>query len=118
MSTETVLKSLIEPLVAGGCHSHINKDNPLVVPYVVFYQISGIPVYTIKDYSGITECRYQIDVFARTLEQAKVLALGTIKTAIEGNSTVQGTLGFEMAGQYSSLDKTHQYITEYSIWAA
>ena len=117
MTTEATLKSLITPLVAGGCHDGINITYPLVVPYVVFHEITGVPENTLSGYAGLTKSRYQVDTFARSPEQAKGLALGTIKSAITGSSVLRGLLVFQMKGQYSELDKTHQYITEYEIWA-
>lgn len=116
MLTEDTIKSLVSGLVAGGCHNGINEDSHIVAPYVVFHEISGVPLNTISAYSGRTKCRFQIDVFARSPEQAKGLALGVIKAAIEGDEILQGSMIFQMSGQYSALDKTHQYITEYIIW--
>ena len=118
MSTETTLKTLINTLVAGKCHNGVNTSKNIVVPYVVFHEISGVPVNTITAYAGLTQCRFQVDVFAKSPEEAKGLALGTIRTAIESSAVLQGQLIFKMKGQYSELDKTHQYITEYYIWAA
>lgn len=115
MSTETVLKSLIAPLVAGGCHNGVNAANSITLPYVVFYEIASTPQYGISGYLGATSSKYQVDVFAITPEQAKALALGTIKTAIETGS-LAGTLTFHMRGEYSDSDGAHQYITEYQLW--
>lgn len=116
MSTESTLKALIDPLVAGGCHNGVNTDSTITTPYVVFHEISGVPLNTVSEYSGSTQCQYQIDVFARSPEQAKGLALSTIQDAISDSLILQGELTFRMNGQYSDLDKTYQYITEYTIW--
>lgn len=118
MSVETELKTLITPLVAGGCYNTANLSTTVTVPYAVFYEISGIPEQTIHGYAGITSHRYQVDVFARSPEHAKALALGTIKSAIEGSAVLGGTLVFHMVGEYNPSDRTYQYITEYQIWAA
>lgn len=118
MSAETALKSVVGPLVAGGCHNGINTSLSITKPYVVFHEISGVPVNTIHGtYGGKTRSRYQVDVFAETLEEAKGLAIGTIKTAINNSSLLEGELIFQMNGEYSGTDKTHQYITEYLIWS-
>lgn len=114
---ETTLKTLINQFIAGGCHNTINTTSPLVLPYVVFYEISGFPTNGITDYLGLTRFTFQVDVFAKSPEQAKVLATTTIKEAISDSTELQGTLTFQMNGQYSELDKTYQYITEYEIWA-
>jgi len=116
MSTETTLKTLLNSLVAGGCHNGMNTNSPVVAPYIVFHEIGGVPANGLKGYMGLTMFRYQVDVFAKSPEQAKGLALGTIKTAIVG-STLEGLLTFQAKGEYSELDKTYQYITEYQIWA-
>jgi hypothetical protein len=116
MSVDTVLKGLIAPLVAGGCHNGVNASATITKPYVVFHEISAIPENGLLGYMGLTRFRYQVDVFAVTIEQAKALALGTIKAAIVGSS-LEGLLIAHMAGEYSDLDKTHQYTTEYQIWA-
>ena len=119
MSTETTLKSLINPLVTGGCHNQVNASSTITLPYVVFYEIFGTPVTIIHTpgYGGITESRYQIDVFAASPEQAKGLALSTIKDAITNSTVLEGLLVNQLSGQYSELDKTYQYIVEFQIWA-
>jgi hypothetical protein len=116
MSIETTLKSLISPLVAGGCHNVANTLPTITIPYVVFYEISAVPENGITEYLGATNHQYQIDIFAKTPEQAKGLALGAIKTAIE-SSTLAGVLVFHSVGEYSEIDKTYQYITQFQIWA-
>jgi len=118
MTTESTLKTLIAPLVGGGCHNSVNASPSITYPYVVFNEISALPANGLKGYMGLTSYQYQIDVFAKSPEQAKALALGTIKAAIVSSSVLQGTLTFHMGGEYSEIDKTHQYITEYQIWSA
>ena len=116
MSAETTLKSLINAIAIGGCYNGINNSGDVVVPYVVFHEISGMPLNTITTYSGRTECRFQVDVFAKSPEHAKGLALGDIKDAITSSPILQGELVLQMKGQYSESDKAFQYITEYVIW--
>lgn len=117
-SISTMLKALIDPLVTGGCHNTVNTSDRIAAPYVVFHEISGVPETGISnDYLGATRYRFQVDVFASSPEMAKGLALGSVKDAITGSAAIQGTLIFQMAGQYSEKDKTFQYITEYQIWA-
>lgn len=118
MSIESTLKSLINPLAAGGCHNRVNSTSPIVCPYVVFYEISGVPETGVSlDYLGITKFLFQVDIFAKTPEQAKGLAVGAIRSAISGSTVLQGRMSFQHAGEYSELDKTYQYITEYEFWA-
>lgn len=117
MSIETTLKSVLNPLLTGGCHNVVNTATTVVHPYAVFYEVSGIPENTIHGYGGITQHRYQIDVFAKSPEQAKGLALGTMKSDIETSAILQGQLIFHMVGEYSEADRTYQYITEYYIWS-
>ena len=119
MSVDTTLKALLNPLVAGGCHNGMNKDYPVVKPYIVFHEIAGTPVNGVsQEYMGATEFRYQVDVFAASPEAARAIATGTVRTAIAGSTELQGTMIDQLQGQYSESDKTHQYITEYYIWAA
>lgn len=110
MSFDTDLKIALSPLVDGGCHNGVNLD-PDSTEYVVFHEISSIPFYTITS-SDSTDSRYQIDVIAKTPEKAKALALGVIKTAVEG---LGARLIFHNKGEYSEATKTHQYITEYEV---
>lgn len=118
MSVETVLKSVVGAVVAGGCFNGVNTSVTITMPYVVFHEVSGVPVNTIHgSYGGITRSRYQVDVFAESPEAAKGVALGVVKTAIVGSAILQGQLVFQMKGQYSEVSKTHQYITEYLIWS-
>ena len=116
MSVETELKEIINPILAGGCHNGVNNSSAIVLPYAVFYEISAIPENGITQYLGITRYRYQVDVFAATPEQAKGLSLGPVKAVIEASAIIEGVLLSHMLGQYSELDKTFQYITEYQVW--
>lgn len=119
MSIESTLKLLVNSLVEGGCHNRVNTSSPIVCPYVVFYEISGVPETGVSvDYLGITKFVFQVDVFARSPEQAKGLAVGSIRSAISGSTVLQGRMSFQHAGEYSELDKTFQYITEYEFWTA
>lgn len=101
----------------GGCYNAANTRATIIVPYVVFYEISGIPEYGISGYLGSTRHRFQIDVFARSPEEAKAISMGAIKDAIEA-SGLNADMILHMSGAYSPLDKTYQYTTEYYIWAA
>jgi hypothetical protein len=116
MPVDTTLKSTLNALVAGGAHNGINESLTITLPYIVFRQISGNPENGLLGYVGLTAYRYQVDVFSRTPEQARALALGTVKTAIVASS-LAGLLIFSASGQYDGDDKSHQYITEYTIWA-
>lgn len=116
MTIESLLKSRIAPLVAGGCHNVANTSATLALPYVVFQEISAIPANGLLGYVGMTKYQFQVDVIAKSPEQAKGLALGTIKSEIIA-AGVEGLLTFHMVGEYSEIDKTYQYITEYTIWA-
>lgn len=120
MSVDTTLKSLINalPEITGGCHNGVDNSSTITVPYVVFHEISGVPETGISvPYLGLTRFRYQVDVFAKSPEAAKGIALEVVRPAIV-NSELEGLMVFQTKGQYSELDKTHQYITEYEIWAA
>lgn len=118
MSVEITLKDLLDPLVDGGCHNGVNNNLDSVSPYVVFHEINGVPVVGISvPYLGITRYRYQVEVFATSMEMAKALAVGVVRDAIQGSVELQGTMMFQAAGQYSEVTKMHQYITEYEIWA-
>ena len=118
MPVETDIKTAINSLLAGGCHTVVNASSTITLPYAVVSIISAIPANGVSGYLGLTEYTVQIDVIARTLEHAKSLSLGAIKNAIVGSSALQGTLSIHLSGEYSEVDKTHQYITEYQIWAA
>lgn len=118
MSIETTLKTLLSPLVAGGCHNGANVRSEIITPYVVFHEISGLPLFGISSNDfGATKCRYQIDVFAVSPEQAKGISLDVIKPVLSETELLNATHIFQMSGPYSDITKTYQYITEYSIWA-
>ena len=118
MSIETALELNVGPLVSGGCHNGVNRSVNITLPYVVYHEVSGEPVTGISNgYLGLTEYRFQVDVFAATPSEAKALALGDIKTAITETTEIGGVLVFQMSGQYSKDARTFKYITEYQIWA-
>lgn len=113
---ESTLKTLISPLVAGGCFNGVNASPSVTLPYAVFHEISATPENGLQGYLGLTKYSYQIDVFAGSPEHAKSITLNAIKPALVGSS-LEATLTFHMKGEYSDADKTHQYISEFEIWA-
>lgn len=117
MSIETNLKTAIGTVLSGGCYNGIEDSaTERRIPYAVFYEISGVPSYGISGDLGMTRCRYQVDVYGRTPEQAKGLAVGVVKTAVEA-SPLEGVLIFRSAGEYNKLDKSYRYITEFLLWS-
>lgn len=115
MSIATLIKAHVGPLLTGGCHHTINRSTTINKPYAVFYQIAATPENGISGYLGKTRYRYQLDVFASTMEAAEGLALGSVKTAVENG--INGTLIFHADGDYSEEDRTFQYITEFLVWS-
>jgi len=115
MSTATTLKSILSPLVAGGCFNSFNPSETVVLPYIVFYEIVGMPINLLHGGVAATKKNYQVEVFARSPEHAEGIAKGVMFDAIIG-SVLEGTPISEMNGQYSEKDKSHQYITEWQVW--
>lgn len=116
MSIETDLRDTISSLLTGGCHNTVNTQAPAKLPYAVFHEIVGIPTNTVHGETLAMYHKYQVDLFARTPEQAKGIALGAVKIAIESGLTIGGVLVFSMSGEYDPITKTYQYITEYQLW--
>lgn len=112
---ESAIRSGITPLVAGGCHNKVNRSTTITKPYVVFHEVEGEPINGISGYLGKTMYRFEICVFADSPEQAKSLALGSIKTEITGSSLLQGVLTFQSSGDYDEDNRTFEYVTEYEI---
>lgn len=115
MTTEATLQALLAPLAAGGCWPMVNTSATIIYPYIVFYEIAGIPDITLESYSGLTKKRFQIDCFGASYGQAKALAKsirGTLDATIVSSEMIA-----EMDGQYDSSTKTYQTILEYYIWS-
>lgn len=116
MSIDAALKALIDPLVTGGCHNTINVSTTVSYPYAVFYELGCEPLHTVHGATEAMDSEYQIDVFARSPEQAKGLSLGDIKTAIETSTTVSGVLILSMSGEYDPVARCYRYISRYQVW--
>lgn len=116
MTTEAKIKAAIGAVgeIVGGCHFVANTASQVNTPYVVFHIISAAPDYGISQEFG-TDFTCQVDVFAKSPEAAKGLALGVVKTAMEAAGFDYVTLTMHLTGQYSLADKTYQYITEYAV---
>lgn len=113
MSTSTLIRDTLDPLLTGGAHRGVNRSASTTKPYACFYQISAVPENGITQYLGKTRQRWQVDVFASSMEAAEGLAVGAIKTAME--AALGATLTFHMDGQFSE-EGTFQYITEFTVW--
>ena len=116
MAIDTALKTLLDSELVGGGHNGANISSPVVYPYAVFYEISGEPLRTIHGTTEATDSEYQIDVFARSPEQAKGLSLGDIKDAIETSSSVGGVFTMSMSGEYDPVARCYRYISRYQVW--
>jgi len=116
MAIDTALKALLDAALAGGGHNGANISASVVYPYAVFYELSGEPLRTIHGTTEATDSEYQVDVFARSPEQAKGLALGDVKDAIETSTTVGGVLTLSMSGEYDPVARCYRYISRYQVW--
>lgn len=115
MTTEATLQALLNPLATGGCWPCANTAATIVYPYVVFYEIVGLPEATLDGYSGMTAKRFQIDCFAKSYGAAKALRKA-VNDAIKA-STMDNLHLSEMDGEYNPVVKDYQSITEFSIWS-
>ena len=115
MTTEGALQALLAPLAAGGCWPVANTAATVVHPYIVFYEIVGLPEVTLDGYAGLTAKRFQIDCFAKSYGVAKALRKA-VNDAIKASSMVNLHLS-EMDGEYNPVVKDYQVITEFSIWS-
>lgn len=116
MTVEAQLQALLAPLAAGGCWPMVNTSSTIVYPYIVFYEIVGMPETTLDGYAGLTMKRFQIDCFAKSYGAAKALRRAVndaIKASVMNNLHLS-----EMDGDYNPVVKDYQSITEFSIWSA
>jgi len=114
MSTETDIRDALDGILTGGGHNQVNVNVNQTLPYGVFYEITGT-IYPDIHGSIQAEARlYQVDIFAATQEQAKGLALGSVKTAILALGGDIVTTGFN--GDYDPVSRSYCYITEYRFW--
>ena len=113
MTTESTLQTVLAPLAAGGCWPVVNTSADIVHPYIVFYQItSGSEMLSGE---GLDYQRYQIDCFAKSYGQAKALA-NSIRGTLAVSDIVHSYLG-SMDGEYNTVVKDYQVVTEFKIWA-
>ena len=115
MTTEGALQALLAPLAAGGCWPVANTAATVVHPYIVFYEIVGLPEVTLDGYAGLTAKRFQIDCFAKSYGAAKALAKA-VTDAMAASSMTNVKLS-QMDGEYNPVVKDYQVITEFSIWS-
>ena len=113
MTIEAQLHALLAPLASGGCWPVVNTSATIVHPYIVLYQISSMS--EMLDETGLDAHRYQIDCFAKSYGQAKALA-NSIRGTLSGSDIVHSYLG-AMDGEYNTVVKDYQVITEFKIWA-
>lgn len=116
MAIDNALKTLLDAVLAGGGHNGANISASVIYPYAVFYELSGEPLRTINGTTEATDSEYQVDVFARSPEQAKGLSLGDVKDAIETSTTVRGSFRLRSYGGYDPVARCHRYITRYQVW--
>lgn len=115
MTTEASLQALLSPLAAGGCWPMANTAATVVHPYIVFYEVVGLPEVVLDGYSGLTAKRFQVDCFAKSYGAAKALAK-SIEGAFDLSPMASLKLS-EMDGSYNDVVKDYQVITEFTIWS-
>lgn len=116
MTTEATLQALLAPLAAGGCWTVANTAATVVHPYIVFYEIVGLPEVTLDGYAGLTAKRFQVDCFAKSYGAAKALAKA-VSDAMAASSTMTNVKLSEMDGEYNPVVKDYQVITEFTVWS-
>lgn len=113
MTTEASLQALLAPLAAGGCWPVVNTSPTITYPYIVFYEIVGVP--EMLDGSGLVAKRFQIDCCAKSYGAAKALAQ-SVKAAIAASTMVSAFLS-TMDGEYNEVTKDYLAIAEFTIWS-
>lgn len=114
MAIEGQIQALLGALVSGRCHPIVNQSATIAYPYITYQVISKAPLNTLEGASGLTLCRVQIDVFAKTYGAAKALA-ESAKTAVvmAGVNGVQ-VFSFE---QFEDEVNAYRVTLEYEIWS-
>lgn len=104
MSVESRLNTILEN--AGLTVYGVRAPDEVTFPYAVFSKITSGRVYSHCGYSEIARPRMQIEVYARTYDDAKVMSAAVID-AIEANlpgSTLRGEFDDELSGTYRIIN--------------
>lgn len=113
MAIEGQLCSLLDPLVAGGCHPIVNKSPKIVFPYITYQLIGEKPVVTLGGAGGLGKNRFQVDVIGKSYAEAKAKA-AEVKTAFR-SAPFKATPLFSM--DMPPEGDEYRVLLEYSIFS-
>lgn len=114
MSIEGSVQAVLAVLVAGRCYPLVAPDSP-VTPYITYQVISNPALNVLSGDAGVSNRRFQVDVWADSYGAAKGLAASV--TAAMASSALSNTkIGSH--DQYEAEVKIYRVSMDFSVWAA
>ena len=84
------------------------------LPVIVYARVSSNPEYSLDGYSSLENSRIQIDTFAETYKEAKVVA-GRVKVAMDAATAYKAIMTNDM-DEYDPELQVFRVIQDYSCW--
>ena len=113
MTTEGLMQAQLAPLVTGRCYALVAPD-PSVKPYIVYQVISDVQVNSLDGFSGLSNKRVQVDVYATSYGASKTLA-SSAKTAM--SNAAFSNIHLSSQDLYENDTQLHRTSMDFSIWS-
>ena len=84
------------------------------LPVIVYSRVSNNPEYTLSGYSDLENARIQVDTFAETYKEAKVVA-GRVKVAMDAATEYKAIMVNDM-DEYDPELQVYRVIQDFSCW--
>lgn len=110
----------VNALVSGRIYPQTLPQN-VVLPAIVYSQISSVRGSSHSGTSGFASCRFQVDIWATTYYQASTVA-NAVRTALDNYKGVMGSSNVGSAFLENELDgfdpetQSQRVIQDYMIW--
>jgi hypothetical protein len=109
------LRTLLNPLAAGGAWYQVNSTEPPVYPFITFARISSSANVSMQGPSDVQNTRIQVDIYSPSIAEA----VG-IETAVESAFAAWTTQNVPLTSQdlYEDVIRAYRISKDFSVWAS
>lgn len=117
MSAETILVDVLESIAGDQVYAGVASDSGVTYPYITWTIAGGESTNFVDSQTSPSKRngRYQINVWARRLDQAVAMAR-QVEAALRAKPELQTTVEGEIFADYEEDTKLHGTIQDFSFW--
>ncbi len=115
MTANVAVLEALKPFVNNAVWPFVRPSDADDLPYIVYSPISNNPLTTLEGWTGDSQIRMQIDVYADELSQADALSKQLIPV-IENLESISATVQDGGTSGYETETRLFRCTVEFLIW--